>query len=258
MAHGDGGGRDAATRLEGHACACPLSPIRGRAQARPSRVIRATVLACLVVGGCAARQPSTLPAPIKPIRLIAVLELQAAPPGATTISSDGEAQRRLPPDAGRAVTGQIYSVIANRSDFRFVPDLTVTDAAKQPRVASGPLEERARELGKSVAADGVIFGTVTRFDERVGTDIGATEPASVTFDLSLLETATDKVVWHGEYAKTQEALSSNLLQFWMFWEEGPRWLSARELARIGAEQLLDEMREVMGYQVDKRPWWDVF
>jgi hypothetical protein len=114
-------------------------------------------------------------------------------------------------------------------------------------VASGPLEDRARELGKSVAADGVIFGTVSRFDERVGTDLGATEPASVSFDLNLLETATDHIVWHGEYAKTQEPLTSNLLQFWMFWEEGPRWLSARERARRGAAQLLDDLRQVMGY-----------
>jgi hypothetical protein len=207
--------------------------------------------------GCAARRPSDLPAPIKPIKLIAVLEIQPAAAGATAMTSDGEAQRRLPADAGRAVTGQIYSVLADRPDFRFVPDLTVSDTSKQRSIASGPLEERARELGKAVAADGVIFGTVSRFDERVGTDLGATEPASVTFDLNLLETASDKVVWHGEYAKTQEALSTNLLQFWMFWESGPRWISARELSRLGAEELLEDMRKAMLIE-PRRSWWQIF
>ena len=226
--------------------------------------IRKGVYALMMAGmlglvmGCAARRATELPAPVKPIKLVAVLEIQPATAGATAVAGDGEAQRRLPRDAGRAVTGQIYSVIANRSDFRFVPDLTVSDASKLAGIASGPLLERARELGKAVGADGVIFGTVSRFDERVGTELGATEPASVSFDLNLLETTSDQVVWHGEYAKTQEPLTSNLLQFWMFWRSGPRWISARELARLGAEQLLEDMRSVMHIETARRSWWQVF
>jgi hypothetical protein len=218
----------------------------------------AVLLACASLHGCAARRPTDLPAPIRPIKLVAVLEIQPARAGATTVAGDGEQQRRLPPDAGLAVTGQIYSVIANRSDYRFVPDLTVSDTSKQPRIATGALPDRALELGKAVGADGVIFGTVSRFDERIGTELGATEPASVSFDLNMLETASGKVVWHGEYSSTQEALSSNLLQFWMFWRSGPRWISARELARVGAEQLLDDMRSVMQVEPTKRSWWQVF
>jgi hypothetical protein len=217
-----------------------------------------TIALCLMISGCAAHRHTDLPAPTKPIKLVAVLEIQAATLGATSVSGDGEAQRRLPADAGRAVTGQIYSVLANRSDFRFVPDLTVSDTSKQPGIASGTLEDRARELGKAVASDGVIFGTVTRFDERVGTELGATTPASVHFELNLLETASDKIIWHGEYAKTQEALSSNLLQFWMFWENGPRWISARELARVGVQELLEDMRLAMQIEDPKRHWWQIF
>lgn len=216
------------------------------------------ILLAVSLAACAARKQGALPEPSGPIKVVAVLELLPAAAGATAVTADGEGARRLPPDAGRAVTGQIYSVLANRSDFRFVPDLTVSDVSKQPQIASGALLERARELGKSVAADAVIFGTVTRFDERVGTELGATAPASVSFDLNLLEASSDKVVWHGEYSKTQEPLTSNLLQFWMFWEAGPRWMSARELARLGAEELLADMRGVMQLAPVKRSWWQVF
>lgn len=197
--------------------------------------------------------------PTKPIKLVAVLEIEPVPRGATWLSGDGESQKRMPPDAGRALTGQVYAVLANRSDFRFVPDLTVDDAAKGPAIAKqGSTEARARELGKAVSADGVIFGTVSRFDERVGTELGATEPASVAFDLALLETASDAVVWRGQFADTQEPLTSNLLQFWMFWESGPRWITARELSRIGAERLLDDMRQATQIESDKTPWWQIF
>jgi hypothetical protein len=214
------------------------------------------VVAVVLIGGCAARRPTEHPAPSKPIKLIAVLEIALAPGGASASASDGETQRRLPPDAGRAITGQIYSVLANRSDIRFVPDLTIGDATKQPTITQGAsAAARALALGKAVAADGVIFGTVSRFDERVGTEFGATQPASVAFDLALLETATDQIIWRGQFAQTQEPLTSNLLRFWTFWKSGPRWISARELSRLGVEQLIDDMRQTIGTTGQSRSWW---
>src|SRR5512143_260353 len=124
----------------------------------------------MLVTGCAAQRRADLPRPTKPIKLVTVLPLEATPAGS--------AQKRVPPDAGRAVTGQVYAALANRSDFRFVPDLSVEDAVKAPNIANAPsLEARAAELGKALSADAVIFGTVSRFDERVGTEYGATSPA---------------------------------------------------------------------------------
>jgi len=198
-------------------------------------------LPVVVLVACSAQRPTEVPKPQAPILLVAVLEIEPLALGGP--GAEGGAVPRLTPDAGRAVTGQIYGALADRSDFRFVPDLTVLDAVRDPTVKNAPtLLDKARALTKVVTTDGVLFGTVSRFEERVGTEFGATHPAAVTFDLSLLESASGEVVWHGEFAQRQEALTTNLLQFWMFWHSGPRWLTARELARLGVDRLLDDMR----------------
>jgi hypothetical protein len=201
------------------------------------RALPLLVLAVLL--GCSARQPES---EHPPIDLLAVLPIEAVAPQSTF----GEEQAPLPPDAGLAVTAQIYDFLAARSDFRFVADLTVQDAMQRSSVQDAPnLTARAVALGKEVAADAVIFGTVSRFRERVGTELGATSPASVIFDLSLVDVASGEVLWKGSFAKTQEPLSSNFFNFWMFWRAGPHWFSARELAGLGVDKLLEEMTKTV-------------
>lgn len=209
---------------------------------RRSALVAAAAAALLVA--CAAKPPPELPKPVGPIRVVAVLEIEPAVPGPTT--EEGKAPPRVPPEAGAAVTAQIYGVLANRRDFRFVPDLAVADAIRDPAVRGAPtLIDRARALSRAVATDAVLFGQVSRFEERIGTKYGATRPASVAFDLALLEAATGEVVWRGQFAQTQEPLTSNVLQLWMFWRGGPRWLTARELTRLGVERLFEDMSKTV-------------
>ena len=183
-------------------------------------------------GGAAAHAPLNL-------RLVAVLPIEpAAAPAA-----DGRPAPSLPSeDGGMAVTAQVYRVLSDHTEFRVVPDLTVADVMTTPSVRhAGSLVDRAVALGKEVGADGVIFGRVFRFQKRVGTEYGASQAASVWFELNLVSVASGEVVWHGDFDQAQEPLASNLLNWWMFWRAGPRWMSAGELAGLGVDRLFDEM-----------------
>ena len=113
--------------------------------------------------------------------------------------ADGAAGAPPPSDdAGLAVTAQIYRVLADQTEFRFVADLAVSDVLATPTVRrAGGVVERAVALGKEVGADGVIFGRVFRFHKRVGTEYGASEPASVWFELGLVSVSSGEVVWTG-------------------------------------------------------------
>jgi hypothetical protein len=172
------------------------------------------------------------------MQLLAVLPLE---PAAAT-SADRTAMPLPPPDAGLSVTAQIYRVLAEQTEFRFVPDLTVADEMETPEVRhAGSTIERAVALGKEVGADGVIFGHVFRFQKRVGTAFGATQPASVWFEIGLVAVSTGNVVWQGTFDQTQQPLTSNLLNWWMFWRGGPRWFSAGELAGLGVDRLFTDL-----------------
>jgi hypothetical protein len=173
------------------------------------------------------------------MQLLAVLPIEPA----LAPADGGKPAPSLPgSEASLAITAQIYRVLADQTEFRFVPDLTVADEVETPAVRqAGNLHDRAVALGKEVGADGVIFGRVFRFQKRVGTEYGASEAASVWFELGLIAVSSGDVVWHDSFDQTQEPLTSNLLNWWMFWRGGPRWFSASELAGMGVDRMFEDM-----------------
>jgi hypothetical protein len=200
-----------------------------------------SVAAAMFLTACAAKKPAEVTAPIA---LLAVLPIERVPYESETERLEERVSREpLPEDAGSAVTAQIYRVLTERSDFRFVADLAASDALESPEVRRATdLPERALAFGKELGANGVIFGTVSRFEERVGTELGATRPAAVSFELQILDVKSDRVIWRGRFDRVQEPLSYNLFDFWMFWRGGPRWFTARELTYLGVERLYKDFR----------------
>jgi hypothetical protein len=95
-----------------------------------------------------------------------------------------------------------------------------------------------KSIGKQINADYLLWGTLSRYHERIGTSYGVQEPASVAFDLHLLRIKDGTLIWRVQYAKTQKSLSENLLDMENFLKQKMRWLTAEELSRLGLEQIL--------------------
>jgi ABC-type uncharacterized transport system auxiliary subunit len=207
---------------------------------RPSSVALLAAMT-LSIGGCGylmRTEPLT-----EPVDLIAVLPVvrEEAPKSANPIPEEtAERGERLAPDAERVVTAQIYSVLANSPRWRFVPDLTVQDALRKTN-STASISDRVVQVGKAVKADAVLTGAVSRFTQRDGSEYGARNPSSVALRLMLISTKSGQVLWKGDFDKTQEPLTSNLFDWWMFWRAGPRWMTAEELSRLGIEELLREL-----------------
>ena len=200
------------------------------------------VLFCLLVSGCSLLQSKP---PIEEvITQVAVLPFARGGPADGNQATVAEA---VPTAASTVLTAQVYDVLASAPLWRFVPDLTVAQALT--RLDTGdPLPAQARALGKAVGATAVLCGTVTRYRQREGSAFGVTRPASVAFDLQLVSAASGTVLWSGSFDETQEPLSSNLLNWWQFWEAGPRWMTVEELAHLGVERLLDELDDTIQWE----------
>ena len=183
------------------------------------------------------------PAITEPISLIAVMPVERAEPSSATPPLDGPP---LAPDAERVVTAEIYGVLSSSSRWRVVPDLTVSPALSHIP-PGGNLAARAQALGKDVGAEAVLTGAVFRYRERIGSEFGARQPAAVGFTLQLISVASGKPLWSGTFDQAQQALSTNLFNWWQFWQGGPRWFSAPEFTRLGAERLLDNLAEQLGW-----------
>ncbi len=177
----------------------------------------------------------------EPVGLIVVLPIERAESSGTPLAGERE---RLAPHAEQVVTAQIYGVLSSSSQWRFVPDLSVAQALGQ--IPPGDLATRARALGKAVSADAALCGTVSRYREREGTELGVREPASVSFSLQLVSVSSGTILWKGSFDETQRPLSSNLFNWWQFWKGGVRWFSAQQFTHIGVEHLLEDLADRVG------------
>ena len=171
------------------------------------------------------------------VGLIAVLPIERQAP--STVAAQEE-HVPMESHAEQVITAQIYDVLSASPQWRFVPDLTATQALTKVGTA-GDLPSRAQALGKAVEADAVICGTVNRYVERVGSEYGARKPAAVGFSLQLISASSGRTLWSGSFDQQQEALSTNLFNWWQFWRGGPKWFTAQEFARLGVEHLLDDL-----------------
>jgi len=90
-----------------------------------------------------------------------------------------------------------------------------------------------------------LYGKLYRFRERIGTPYAAKTPASVAFSLILVRVADGAVLWRYSFDKTQEALTSNLLDWRFYKKQGMRWVSAEELAFYGLEQAVKELEQML-------------
>jgi hypothetical protein len=95
-----------------------------------------------------------------------------------------------------------------------------------------------RRVGEAVGANLMILGSLWKFMDRSGGPAGSNYPASVAFDLYLIDVSSGKLLWMANFGETQRSLSANILDVKTFFSRGGKWLSANELARYGVEEVL--------------------
>jgi hypothetical protein len=97
------------------------------------------------------------------------------------------------------------------------------------------------ESGRALKADAVLAGYIFRFRERVGTGYSVKSPASVAFDLHFMRVADGRILWSGHFDETQKALSEDLYQLDKFIKRKASWITAREMAQTGLENILQTL-----------------
>jgi len=167
------------------------------------------------------------------ISRIAVMPLVEAAPGS------GET---LAPGAAEAISAELYSQVAIAGGWDPIPQQDIADAMqKMPPTTADNLNENALRLGHDVSADGVIYGTVERYKERVGMDYSAASPASVAFSLKFVDLKSKQIVWTAKFAKSQAALSQNLFDLANFVQRSGRWVRAHEIAQEGVKEAVADL-----------------
>ena len=174
---------------------------------------------------------------VRSIKTITINRIAVMP-----LVEDPTAGEPLAPGAAEAISAELYSQVAMAGGWDPIPAQDV-DAAlqKMPPTTFANLDENALKLGHDVSADGVLYGTVERYKERVGMDYSAASPASVAFSLKFVDLKSKQVVWTAKFAKSQAALSQNLFDLANFVQRSGRWVRAHEIAAEGAKEAVADL-----------------
>jgi len=167
------------------------------------------------------------------INRIAVMPMIEAAPGG------GEP---LAPGAAEAISAELYSQVAVAGGWDPIPEQDVAAVMqKMAPTTIANLDENALKLGHDVSADGVIYGTIERYKERVGMDYSAASPAAVAFSLKFVDLKSRQIVWTAKFAKSQAALSQNLFDLANFVQRSGRWVRAHEIALEGVKEAVADL-----------------
>jgi len=176
----------------------------------------------------------------------AALEKHPAVPG----------QEALLEPPGDTVTRVMTEAMQRFGDWQITDPLVVGEAFKRLYgEVRAPTHDEARAVGVLLGVDGVVRGQVTAFDERIGSELAAEQPARVDFAAELIRMPAAEVVWQGEFSEQQQALSDNLWNLGGFLHAGAKWVRARELAQLGAGEVAGRMHETVvgGAAADAAP-----
>jgi hypothetical protein len=147
------------------------------------------------------------------------------------------------PGSPYALTRLLYAKIEALEKFKILPLEKVEEVL--PSSTEKQFEEKpipsAVQIGKELNVDFILVGYLFRFEERIGSAIGATKPASVGFDVHLLRVRDRKRVWDGKFDETQRPLSENLFKIGSFFRRKASWLTAEELSSVGMDEMLKRL-----------------
>ncbi|HEY6417723.1 MAG TPA: GNA1162 family protein [Candidatus Binataceae bacterium] len=178
------------------------------------------------------------------VNRVAVMPLiDAAPPG-------GEP---LEVNAGEAVTAELYSQVSIAGGWEVIPSEDVERAMqKLPPTTPDNLDQNALQLAHDVSADGVLYGKVERYKERVGLDYAAASPAAVTFSLKFLDFKSKQIIWSAKFNKSQKALSQNIFDLANFVQHSARWVRAHEIALEGVTQAVADLHGNLNLEANSK------
>lgn len=129
--------------------------------------------------------------------------------------------------------------------FAMRDNVTPLSATKQESLTGtfiGNHYRRALHIGTQAKADAVLTTRLIEYRKLTGKEYGADEPASVSFDYSLIHVASGNTLCRGSYEETQKTLFSDILSFGKASKRKFKFVSAATLLREGVERKFEDCR----------------
>jgi hypothetical protein len=179
------------------------------------------------------------------VKRVAIIPFQSLlPEGGSTlvvcpVCSGGYSSGKIEKGAEITVQESFIDKLRDLKEVQIIPQDKVTAVYDRIRAESlkNPLLSVLKKTGAELQADFIVVGHLYRYTERVGYDFSVERPASVAFDIHLLDVKDGSTIWHGVFDKTQKSLMEDVFQASTFIKGGGKWLTASQLAKQGIDEI---------------------
>lgn len=191
----------------------------------------------LFTAGCAGRDENaaTAPGPEIKVTCIGVLPVYPAADADETLS---QAEIKALKDGSQVMNGTLKDVLGGKAGIRFVSPQQMNTLTSGTGKFAGM--DGARQLGHQLGCNVLMETSLSRYEDRVGSQYGVKEPAAVTFDYKLYEVGEGRVLCHGRFDEKQQSVMENLLNLHKASSRGFSWVTAEELMREGLKDRLSQ------------------
>ena len=98
--------------------------------------------------------------------------------------------------------------------------------------------QQVRDIGNATGCGAVLETSLSRYRERVGSNMSVETPASVAFSMDLVGVESGNVLWSTSFDESQKALFEDIFSFDKAQKRGFKWLTVQELSRDGLKSRL--------------------
>ncbi len=137
--------------------------------------------------------------------------------------------------------------LGDRPEFKVLTEYQLDAILSNPW---GGRLQQVRDLGKATGCEAVLEVTLSRYRERVGTEMSIETAASTAFSMDLIGVTRGVVLWSSSFDETQKALFDDIFSFGKARNRGFRWMSVQELSRDGLLSRLQEFPYFQEVNVD--------
>ena len=109
---------------------------------------------------------------------------------------------------------------------------------------TGNRRDLARVVAEKMDSDGMLVFTLERYRQRVGSELSATDPASLSFNFRLFKVPEIRMICSGRFDETQRSLSENILDFSQARKRGFKWITAEDMAEKAVKDRFDKCQDL--------------
>ncbi len=206
------------------------------------RYLMLLLLSIFLIPACTTKEVNVkTSADIPQFRRVAVL-----PFNVSNCQSCGDSFPTCRPQGDRIVCDKVNSNIGYELALSLAREIAIygkyqvvepqAAARVMPYIGQVPM----KEIGQRLGVDVLLFGNIKRFQERIGGPMTAKRPASVYFEVSMIDARSGRKVWYAVFDRTQKSLSDDITNIRNFVRGGGKWLTAREFAEIGIAETVEQ------------------